>query len=110
MTEINPKRLWYQPNLDVFLNLWFADYDEARKALAEVGGFLLPYERHFFVCKSDLINAIGLDPSDPDWEKIGFDCARPTDVEAFQRLSQKRERVLLANTGQRQDVPIRPPN
>jgi len=97
MAEIDPTRLWYQPNLDVFLNLWFANYEEARKALADEGGFLLPYDRHFFVCKADLISAIGLDPSDPDWEKIGFDCARPIDAEAFQRLSKKRERIVRAS-------------
>src|SRR5215831_2745215 len=95
MADVDATSLWYQPNLDVFLNLWFADYEQARAALLDQGGFLLPYRKHFFVCKAALISAIGLDPGDPDWEKIGYDCARPTDAAAFQRLYKKREKVLL---------------
>jgi hypothetical protein len=98
MAEIDSAALWYQPNLDVFLNRWFADYDQARQALDEEGGFLLPYKQHFFVCTDQVISAIGLDPSDPDWEKIGHDCARPVDPEAFQRLYAKREEVIRGAT------------
>jgi hypothetical protein len=94
MDEIDPARLWYQPNLDIFLNRWFADYDQARESLENEGGFLLPYQKHFFVCNADVISAIGLDPKDPDWEKIGRDCARPLDPEAFARLYQKREQIV----------------
>jgi len=34
---------------------------------------------------------MGLDPSDPDWERIGRDGARPADEQAYQRLRAKRE-------------------
>lgn len=88
--------IWYQPNLDVFLNRWFANYDEARKSLESDGGFLLPFKGHFFVCERDVIQAIGLEPDDPDWEKIGRDCARPADPEAYKRLREKRGSVLSA--------------
>jgi hypothetical protein len=99
MAEIDQTKLWYQPNLDVFLNQWFADYDAARAALDSEGGFLLPYQKHFFVCRADVIQALGLDPNDSDWEKIGRDCARPSDTEAFQRLRQKRERIVREAMG-----------
>jgi hypothetical protein len=98
MNEIDVNTLWYQTNLDQFLNRWFANYEEAKQARTNEGGFLLPYKHHFFVCKPEVISALGLEPDDPDWEKIEWDCARPRDIEAFQRLREKRERVLHSNS------------
>jgi len=86
--------LWYQPNLDVFLNRWFSNYDEAHRDRENAGGFLLPYKHHFFVCKAEVIRALGLDADDPDWEKIRWDCARPEDPQAYSRLREKREQVV----------------
>ena len=94
MTEIDASRLWYETNLDVFLNRWFSNHDDARSALESEGGFLLPYQSHFFVCKADVIQALGLDPNDPDWKKIEYDCARPGDEAAYERLLEKRESVV----------------
>jgi len=93
MTEVDQAKLWYQTNLDIFLNRWFSNYEDARASLAEQGGFLLPYRHHFYLCKAEVIKALGLDPDDPDWEAIGHDCARPADDEAFARLRAKRERI-----------------
>ncbi|MEK6279818.1 MAG: hypothetical protein AABN95_05640 [Acidobacteriota bacterium] len=86
--------LWYQPNLDVFLNRWFATYEDARKSREKDGGYLLPFRRQYFVCESEVIRTMGLEPADPDWEKIGWDVARPLDVEASERLREKREQAL----------------
>ena len=99
MVEIDPTKLWYHTNLDVFLNQWFADYDQARAALESGGGFLFPYQKHYFVCKPDVVAALGMDPNDSDWEKIGRDCARPNDSEAFLRLVQKREQIVRQAVG-----------
>lgn len=88
--ETDDAKLWYAPTLDVFLNRWFANYDEARAAREEGGGYLLPYRHHFFVCEADAVRAIGLEPDDPDWERIDWDAARPSDEEAFARLREKR--------------------
>ena len=93
MTEIDPGKLWYHPYLDVFLNRWYANYDDARQSLDADGGFLLPYQKHFFICQPEVITALGLDPNDPDWEKIGHDCVKPLDAEAFARLRQQREKI-----------------
>jgi hypothetical protein len=41
-----------------------------------------------------VISALGLDPQDSDWEKIGYDCAHPQDPEALDRLRQKREAIV----------------
>ena len=94
MIQTDTSNLWYQSNLDAFLNRWFSSYAEARESLESDGGFLLPYKQHFFVCESEGIRALGLEPDDPDWQKIGFDCVKPSDEEAYQRLSEKREKVV----------------
>ena len=62
MSEIDMSTLWYQTNLDIFLNRWFSNYDDARRAREAEGGFLLPYKHHFFVCKAEVIRALGLSP------------------------------------------------
>lgn len=93
MERKDADELWYQPDLDVFLNRWFPNYDEARRSLESEGGFLLPYRHHFYVCEAGAIRALGLEPEDPDWERIGRDCARPADAEAYRRLRAKREQV-----------------
>ena len=96
MKEIDSETLWYQPNLDVFLNRWFSNYEDARLDRENHGGFLLPYKHHFYVCDTQVIRALGLDPDDPDWVKIRWDCAQPIDEEAYRRLRDKRARVVLA--------------
>lgn len=94
MDQPDKDTLWYQPNLDVFLNRWYSSYADARKAREKHGGFLLPYKSHFFICAADVIRALGLEPDDPDWEKIGWDAAQPADSGACERLRQKRESVV----------------
>ena len=96
MRERDKAELWYETNLDIFLNRWYANYQEARAGLEKHGGFLLPYRHHFFVCQADVIQALGLDPNDADWEIIGFDLAQPANQEAFERLRQKREAIVTA--------------
>lgn len=91
--------LWYQPNLDVFLNRWYSSYAEAQKAREHHGGFLLPYKNHFYLCEADVIQALGLDPDDSDWEKIKWDAVQPGDVEAFERLCDQREKLVRGLTG-----------
>lgn len=99
MSEVDTRKLWYHPNLDVFLNRWFSSYEAARRSLESEGGFLLPYLKHFFVCEPDVIAAMGLEPDDPDWERIGRDCVKPTDADAYQRLVDKRVRVVRDQPG-----------
>ena len=83
--------IWYPSHLEQYLNRWFARYEEAKKSLEQEGGYLFPYKNQFFVCEWGAVKAMGLDPKDADWEKIGFDCAKPTDPEAYKRLVEKRK-------------------
>lgn len=72
-----------------YLNLWFANYIEAKSTLKENGGFLLPYKNQFFICNANYMKQIGFEPDDPDWDKIGFDWAEPADQTAWLRLYKK---------------------
>jgi hypothetical protein len=96
MNELDQSKLWYQTDLDVFLNRWYANYEDARQSLERDGGFLLPYKHHFFICQPDVISALGLDPAHADWQKIGRDCARPRELAAYERLRRLREDVVRA--------------
>lgn len=84
----------YVSGFDVLLNRWFARYEEARASLDEQGGYLLPFRTQFVVCESEGIRLLGLDPDDPDWERIGRDWVRPADRDAWQRLCAKRVAVV----------------
>jgi hypothetical protein len=80
----------YVHSMAVFLNRWFTNYDDALAARLAEGGYLFPYKHQFFVAESGAVRELGLDPADPDWERIGWDWVRPLDPEAWQRLKSKR--------------------
>lgn len=73
------------------LNHWCRSYEEARGIHQQVGGYLLPYRHQYFVCRPEHIEAIGMDPGDGDWEKLGFDWIEPKDRQAHNRLRHKLE-------------------
>lgn len=47
MNQPDKDTLWYQPNLDGFLNRSYSNYADARKAREHHGGFLLPFRSTF---------------------------------------------------------------
>jgi len=67
-------------------NIWCARYDEARRIRAERGDYLLAYRHQFLVVESHFVATLGLDPDDPDWQRIGHDWAQPRDHAARDRL------------------------
>jgi hypothetical protein len=83
--------IMYVPRMDAFLNRWFRTYAEARAALESEGGYLFPYQSHFFIAPAAAIAELGLDPADSDWARIGWDWVRPIDRAAWERLRHKRE-------------------
>jgi hypothetical protein len=83
--------IMYVARMDAVLNRWFRSYAEARASLDAEGGYLLPFKHQFFVTLSEGIRDLGLDPDDPDWERIGWDWVQPKDREAWERLKEKRE-------------------
>lgn len=80
-----------------FLNKWFVSYNEARFHLESDGGFLLPYKNQYFICGSNYIKQLGLNPNDSDWKLIGYDWANPSDQKAWQRLYKKWMKIQEDN-------------
>jgi hypothetical protein len=78
-------------------NIWSANYEEASSIRAEHGGYLLAYKHQFLIVEPHFIDSLGLDPEDPDWERIKRDWARPADLQARQRLYHRLVRNALAN-------------
>lgn len=85
----------YKFNASEFnLNVWFPSYEDAREYLDTHRGFyLLQFKGQCFVAQAPHIIDIGLDPKDPDWERIGWDWVKPQDDEAKQRLRDKLRQV-----------------
>jgi hypothetical protein len=81
----------YKSNASEFnLNVWCPSYEDAKAYLdSHHGFFLLQYKNQYFLAQAPHIVDLGMDPKDPDWEKIGRDWVRPLDPEAKQRLQQK---------------------
>ena len=81
----------YVTGMSAISNRWFTTYEGAVASLRSDGGYLFPYRNQFFVTSGEGIRELGLDPADPDWERIGWDWARPADADAWGRLLLKRE-------------------
>jgi len=79
--------------MDAIVSRWFTGCAEARASLEAEGGYLLPYREQFFVTTREGIRELGLDPDDPDWERIGWDWVRPLDRAAWERLRERRVSV-----------------
>jgi hypothetical protein len=81
------------PKASALWNVWYASYDEAKRHVLEHGGFLLPYQKQFFVCDEHYVQSLGLELDDPDLEKVGADWVEPEDPAAWGRLKAKLGRL-----------------
>ena len=87
------------PKSSAFWNTWYAAYADARKHLESHGGFLLPYQKQFFICDIHYVENLGIKRNDPDLEKVGADWVRPLDVSAWKRLLKKINLARSKNNG-----------
>ena len=85
----------FPPRVAAFLNLWFRRYDQAREVLtAHPARYLFPYRHQFVICEAGLLEHLGVDPRDPDWERMGRDWVNPLDPEARERLALRLRAIL----------------
>jgi hypothetical protein len=85
----------FQPRVASFLNLWYVRYDQAREAMGlEPKRYLFPYRHQFVLCEAQLLGDLGVDVTDPDWERIGRDWVKPPDAAARARLAVKLRRIV----------------
>ncbi len=82
---------WHAPACNQMLNQWFAGESQARAAhAASRGSFLLPYGRQFIVAQDHFIRALGMEPADPAWARIGRDLVRGYATDDWLQLAQQR--------------------
>lgn len=81
------------------LNLWYRSHTEAEAGRRACRGYLLGYRRQCFVVQAGFIEALGLDPTSPEWHAMGFDWVRPADLDARTRLYGELVRQLPAEGG-----------
>ena len=98
MSRTGADELWYPPTLDVFLNRWFSNYDDARAARESGGGFP-SLTVSTSSCARPRRCARWSGTGRPRLERIGWDGARPRDAEAYRRLSEKRLRAARRGHG-----------
>ncbi len=80
---------FFTGNGGVFLNRWFSSYEEALASLRSAGGYLFPFREQFFITDAGFLAALGVDPSDADWARMGFNWVEPLDAAARARLEQQ---------------------
>lgn len=89
----------------LYLNRWFATYEEALASLRAQGGYLFPFRDQFFVCEASLLTTLGVDLTDPDWTLAGPDWVTPLDAAAHSRLEQRLARLAGPRHMQRASSP-----
>lgn len=72
-----------------YWNTWYSSYDEAKKHLSTVEGYLLPFQKQFFVCDEHYIAHLGIQKDDPDLLLVGNNWVEPRDPKAWERLLEK---------------------
>jgi hypothetical protein len=86
----NKGDLYYPSHFSARMNVWFANYEEAAKVLAQQpDNYLLPYRKQFFICLPEYVEAFGIAPDDPDLLGVEHDWVNPNDAKAFIRLNDK---------------------
>ncbi len=80
------------PKGRTYWNTWYSSYEKALAHLDKDGGYLLPYQRHYFICDSHYIESLGIAKDDSDLQKVGVNWVEPKDPEAWIRLLKKINR------------------
>lgn len=94
--KITEEDCLYPQTWSAHFNTWYANYDEAKDHLNKVGGYLLRYRQHYFICENGYIRALGLGEFQAEWERIGYDWVKPADVLSWNVLFKEAEKQYLA--------------
>lgn len=89
LRNLDDDKIFGSGSLGGYLHNWYRSYEEGKREHERLGGYLLPHGSHCFIADEGYIESVGLDPHDPDWERIGYDWVRPKDDAAFARLDRK---------------------
>ncbi|MEZ5016223.1 MAG: hypothetical protein R2800_04170 [Flavipsychrobacter sp.] len=86
----------YIGNSSAFLNVWYANYEEAKQHQNAQGGYLLQYRKDYFICTEELIKELDLALFKKEWEEIGYDWAQPKSKAAWNIIFKAAKKNYLA--------------
>ncbi len=93
--EIIKTHCMYDHSCGAYLNVWIADYEEAKTYHIEHGGYLLQYKKDYFICTDEVINALGLSSFKQEWEAIGYNWVKPLNKTAWNAIYQTAKKNYL---------------
>ena len=88
--EVLDEHQIFSPPGAAIWHVWYSNLEEAHLHLTTTTDtFLIPYQKHFFICDQNYLAALGLDTHDVDLLLVGRNWAAPTDYQAWERLLKK---------------------
>ncbi len=73
-------------------HVWYSDYGKALGHLSSKPNcYLIPFQKHFFVCDEHYIQQLGVDSSS-DLDLVGNNWAEPKDMLAWKRLVSRMKK------------------
>lgn len=95
----------YHSGCSTYLNIWFANYNEAYAYFIKNGGYLLSYRQYFYVCNAEVIKVLKLDKCQAEWEAIGYNWVKPANINAYNRIyKQAKQNYLSRKTAKKKAV------
>lgn len=87
--QIELSDILVSPHASAFWHVWYRNYEQAEEHLEKTGGFLLPYQKDFFICDKFYIESIGISAEDEDLLRVGNNWAKPNDHASWEKLVKK---------------------
>lgn len=94
-TEIIRQECMYSTSCGVYLNVWCASYKEAEDHHQTNGGYLLQYQKHYFIATEEVIHTLGLAHLSKEWKAIGYNWVAPRDKNAWNTLFKEAKKLYL---------------
>lgn len=88
--EILDEHKIFAPPGGAIWHVWYAQLEDAVSHLNTTENtYLIPYQKHFFICDSHYLITLGIEKSDADLILVGRNWATPVDYTAWERLLKK---------------------
>lgn len=90
ISELDMGSVFYPKRADMFINEWFASYEQAKQTLTDANQkkWLLPYKNQFIVVKEDYINTFNLNHETAQlWQEVEYNMVESYNSANWDRLT-----------------------
>lgn len=88
--EILDEHQIFAPPGAAIWHVWYSNLEEAQLHLTTTSNtFLIPHQKHFFICDQNYVKTLGIDANDTDLKLVGRNWATPMDYDAWERMLKK---------------------